>query len=251
MSFSGERLPLQGLLFNPMRIENLARYQFAENYLNGAKILDMGCGFGEGLRFFERRNNNKDIFGIDRSMNAIKNAKESESSKIYYSIMDIENVAFPENFFDLIISFETIEHLNAPMDFINEAYRLLKPSCQLILTTPNKLVSSPNSGSLWPDHIQEFTPDELKRLLQNRFTNVKILGERIPIFESHPVRKIVHKIAPYIKPLLPKFLRINSLPFIQSIIKNRIGINEVYFSREDEQINHFPTLVAVCKKNAN
>lgn len=44
---------------------------------------------------------------------------------------------FKNNFFDLIVSVESIEHLENPWDFIKELYRVLKPGGRLILTTPN------------------------------------------------------------------------------------------------------------------
>ncbi len=248
MSFTGERLPLSGVLLNPMRIENFARYKFTEKFITGKKILDMGCGFGEGLGYLNKKNPNLEIIGIDKSFTAIDGAKSSFSS-ITFCINDIERTSFVSNYFDFIISFETIEHLNSPINFVLEAYRLLKPNGTFILTTPNKLISSPTKNSLWPDHIQEFTPKDLNEILRTSFNDVTVIGEKIPIFEKNTFRQFVHKLAPIIKPILPKFFRINALPLLQTIIKRELAIDDVYFSQENEFIDEFPTLVAICKKN--
>jgi ubiquinone/menaquinone biosynthesis C-methylase UbiE len=109
----------------------------------GDKILEIGCGRG-GFAFWLSPNFSE-IYGqyeaADFSKSAVEMAqkyqKKNSIKYINFSVQDIQNINFPDNSFDKIISFETIEHVPDPQKAVKELYRVLKPDGKLILTTPN------------------------------------------------------------------------------------------------------------------
>lgn len=109
------------------------------------RLLDAGCGKGELLLFAAKLGYVP--YGVDYSDTAIKFAKnlmkERKISKAVILKADVRNLSFPTSFFDTVVSTDVVEHLDdnqATIDFLNEAYRVLKPNGKLYIhTAPNKL----------------------------------------------------------------------------------------------------------------
>lgn len=99
-------------------------------------ILDVGCGAGYPLSYIKTNLNIKDAFGLDISNDTLK---DINTLGIKGFQVDLDNDPFPfeDNYFDVIISVEVIEHLNNPDLYLNEIYRVLKSSGVFVITTPN------------------------------------------------------------------------------------------------------------------
>src|SRR5260370_15791092 len=85
----------------------------------------------------------------------------------------------PAESFDVITCFELIEHLNeeAQREFMENARSLLAPGGELIISTPNPVVTT-NYGEN-PYHLREMDEDEFRDLLGAYFSHVQILGQWI------------------------------------------------------------------------
>jgi len=80
---------------------------------------------------------------------------------------DAEQLPLADHSWDVIVSFETLEHLTSPLKFLGEARRVLRPQGYFILSTPNRLSASPDSDKPYsPYHTFEPTRAELSALLQ-------------------------------------------------------------------------------------
>jgi SAM-dependent methyltransferase len=79
---------------------------------------------------------------------------------------------------DLAVSFETIEHVLDVRAVVCELRRVLRPGGQLVLSTPNRAFGPPARHTANPFHVQEFTADELRALLEERFSTVTLFGQR-------------------------------------------------------------------------
>lgn len=77
---------------------------------------------------------------------------------------DAETLAFADQTFDLIIASEMLEHLWSPQSFIDEAYRVLKPSGYLIVETPEG-----EAGLNYDSHMNFFTVERIVSMLNSRF----------------------------------------------------------------------------------
>lgn len=245
LPYDGERLVQDRWLLKPQRVENLARFNFFTRYISAGSILDYGCGSGEGTHFLSTYAN-INITGLDISLETVKFAKHYyRSSPIQLICGNVLSPPFHYHFFDGIISVEVIEHLHTPQLYLRNVVNLLRPDGVFMLTTPNQLISSPSPGSLWPDHMKEYSPQELRILLLEFFGQVTMLGEFIPVYEENFIRKLVKKVSPRVKSFLPKWLRVRILPFLFSMIKNELKFEDVVFT--EENIDQAPTIVAVCK----
>ncbi len=152
---------------------HLARYQFALDFIaRGDKVLDVPCGSGYGTKLLTSKE--AEIYGVDIYTGAIEHAKEFFSDKLNsFLVGDMENMKklFPQdNIFDVIVSFEDIEHIKHPEKFLDKAKRLLKDKGKFIISTPRKPHDSPY-------HIREYSLEEFKQELSKNFNIQKIYGQ--------------------------------------------------------------------------
>lgn len=152
----------------------LAKYQFAAQYSKGAVVLDAGCGSGYGSSLLCKKGAKK-VVAIDKSGKAIDFAKSHYKKRcIEFTMMDCTKMSFENNSFDSVVSFEVIEHIQSPRDYLKEIRRVLKKGGYFILSTPNKIFGSFQEPN--PYHKHEFEFWELKRLLQKYFSVTQIYG---------------------------------------------------------------------------
>ncbi len=247
--FTGERLVPGDDLLQPMRVENLARFKFFLERAAGSYVLDLGCGTGEGSGYLARRGT-WFVVGADIAHGALSVARsEYASAGLAFVQADATRLSFAARQFDAVISVEVIEHLVDPGPYLREVARVLKASGVFVLTTPNRLRSSPTPGSLWPEHVREFSPGELETLLRPHFSQVALWGEFVPIYEAHPARRLMRRLAPLVKPVLPRWLRVRALPAVQVAIKRELSLDDVRFTQDN--LADRPTLVAVCGPDAS
>lgn len=161
----------------PTSLENvepshLVRYDFAKKFLGKEDIvLDIPCGCGYGSYLLS--NYSKYVYGVDIFKNAIEHAEEFfKKENISFLKGDMQKISekFKENYFDKIISFEGIEHIQDPDLFLKEVSKIIKKEGLFIVSTPRKPHGSPY-------HIIEFSLDEFKDILNKYFIIEDIYGQ--------------------------------------------------------------------------
>ena len=144
------------------------RLKYVEQYKKPGKLLDLGCGIGVLLSQAKRRG--WDEYGLDVKKGSITYAKKHYNVKAFEGTL--ENHKFKENFFDVIVMNDFLEHVPNPLDALKEARRLLKKDGLLFIATPNiDSVMAKISKTYWlhlkPDeHIYYFSPKTIKILLE-------------------------------------------------------------------------------------
>lgn len=178
MEFTGERV-VPGKTPSTIYREHTDRYEFASKYTIDKRVLDIACGTGYGIDMMLKGGAGEAV-GVDISIDSVKYAKDwyGDDRRTRFICADGICLPFLDDVFDIITSFETIEHIKKYDKLVEEFYRILKPNGLLICSTPNKRIFSPNhEKSLNVFHVREFWPDEFRQLLQKRFPDTMLYGQ--------------------------------------------------------------------------
>jgi SAM-dependent methyltransferase len=154
---------------------HVVRYRFAEDYCRGKDVLDAACGVGYGshlLAAAARR-----VVGVDLADEAIEYARQHfKAENEEHHVMDVERMTFADDSFDVVCSFETIEHLPNPDRFVAEVARVLRPDGIFLVSTPKVAETDRNPAN--PFHTIEFSQADFESHLRKHFATVEILGQR-------------------------------------------------------------------------
>lgn len=104
---------------------------------SGINVLDIGCGNGTVL--YNLRTKFDKLYGVELSKSRVLTAKKTlrgHDAKIYFSNIET-GTEFKDNFFDVVIISDVIEHTIDIFAVMAEIYRILKVGGKLILNTPN------------------------------------------------------------------------------------------------------------------
>jgi len=173
--FTGERLHAGDPLFALDLARHEAAYEIARGLLPCGRVLDLGCGSGYGAASLAGRG--AAVVALDR----VAPDPASRRSAARFVRADLDAVPLAPGSFELVLSFQVIEHLADPGPYLDAIAALLAPGGTAILTTPNALTSD----GVNPYHVHEYRAEELRDLLATRFAEVRIQG----IGASDPVRR--------------------------------------------------------------
>lgn len=147
-----------------------------EKYRKKGKILDVGCGVGSFL--LEAKKRGWDVYGSEYTDEAIRKC-EAEGIKMNKGKLNPSWFLAEE--FDIITSFEVIEHINYPKAEIQNMHRLLRKGGLLYITTPNFnaierfILRDKYSNIEYPEHLSYYTKHTLHYLLsRNGFKKLKM-----------------------------------------------------------------------------
>ena len=160
---------------------HLARYNYAAKMASGKKVLDIACGPGYGSKMLLDAGATQ-VIGMDIDNKTINQAQSDyPESGLTFKVGNAEAIELDDASIDMVVSFETIEHLNHPGKFLDEVMRILKPGGKLILSTPNRNITSPlplfKPGNVFHEH--EFKKSELISLIKKSgFKDIQYLGQQ-------------------------------------------------------------------------
>ncbi|MBV4445942.1 methyltransferase domain-containing protein [Clostridium tyrobutyricum] len=159
-------MPLMGY------INVIERYKLASNSIKKSDIvLEAACGFGYGAAYISK--NCRYVEALDLAEeNIVFGKKAYNFNNISWIVGDVTKLPYRNNYFDVYVSFETLEHLplNLIEKYFSEAIRVLKNKGKMIISTPNKAVRENVKN---PFHIKEYNFLEFNELLYKYFSNVQ------------------------------------------------------------------------------
>src|SRR5439155_5574608 len=142
MEFTGEFF-VPGKAGKRIEQDHLARYEFATRFAAGKRVLDIACGVGYGARML--RDAGARVTGVDINPELVRYATETYAAEgLVFQMGDVCRCHFKGEF-DLVTSFETIEHVpdyRAALQCIRDS---LKPGGTLLVSTPNRPITSPKA----------------------------------------------------------------------------------------------------------
>ena len=151
--------------------EHLVRYQLAAKLVSGKKVLDIASGSGYGANLLQIAGG--EVTGVDIDEASIQNAQKL-FPQVKFLVGSAEKLDQADQEFDLITSFETIEHLEYPEKYLAELARVLETNGLALISTPNREVFQAKN----PYHIKEYNRQEFSDLLKGYFKEVIILEQR-------------------------------------------------------------------------
>jgi len=147
--------------------------------LRNKRILDFGCGAGYGANIIA--DVAQSIVAVDISCEAISYARKNYiKQNLKFINGDISSIDFPHKIntkFDLIVSFDVIEHVERYYDFVTNIKSLLNIGGIAIIGCPNRWATFDFNVGWNLYHMQEFTPAQLYWLMSTRFNNVEIYSQ--------------------------------------------------------------------------
>lgn len=132
------------------------------------KILDAGCGEGQLLSRITKTIEGE-LYGADATEIAIETAQEKVPG-VSFSLQDITNLNYKDNFFDVVICTEVIEHISDYVKAISELKRVLKDEGMLILSFPNEPLAILLRAGFFrkpiiEDHVNSFSPGMMQKIV--------------------------------------------------------------------------------------
>ena len=175
MIFTGERfIPTEQ---GKIRLEHYHRYAAVIDIVANKDVLDVACGEGYGSSFIADMAHL--VVGVDISEEAVQHAsaiyRKRNLTFLQGSAIDLN---FAEASFDVVVSFETIEHLSEQPQMLAEIRRVLRPDGLLVISSPNRPIYSEESGDHNEFHVKELDFKEFDELLRAQFQSIKYFGQR-------------------------------------------------------------------------
>lgn len=172
--------------------------------LNGKKVLDLGCGFGEHCKQYIANGAIK-VIGIDISEKMLAVArKENNDSKITYINMPIEDIAQLNEQFDVIISSLAFHYIEDFSGVVKNIYELLCEDGTFIFSQENPLCTCHSGGNRW-------TRDENGNKIYLNLANYGIEGERESVWFVDNVKKYHRMFSTIVNTLIEAGLTIEKM----------------------------------------
>lgn len=199
LEFTGERFTPECV--REIWYEHYHRYAFAKRLVTGKTVLDAACGEGYGSHILSETA--KTVTGLDIDKKSIDHAIERyKKDNLSYVQASCTDLPLADNSFDVIVSFETLEHLAEQKEMLSEFNRVLKKDGLLIISTPDKKHYTDATGFTNEYHVKELYKNEFKQLLDGHWQEqcwysqamtFNSMLEKIDAREKHYATDILNK----------------------------------------------------------
>jgi 2-polyprenyl-3-methyl-5-hydroxy-6-metoxy-1,4-benzoquinol methylase len=173
---------------------HIQRYDLASGFVNDKMVLDIACGSGHGSYLLADQGKAKEITAIDLDAETIRYASfRNQHPNINFLQGDAMKFC-RENYFDVIVSFETIEHLSDANSFLENINRSLKKDGIFIVSTPisgKALDSSPSNVY----HIQEWGFKNFHHLVAEHLAIDKVFLQLYPWLDDSLAGRVKRKLS--------------------------------------------------------
>ena len=145
-------------------------------YKSSGRALDIGCGPGYFLSAAQKMG--FDVYGLDPSDYIVQMAQKTWGDRVKLGL--IESANYERESFDLIVAFDTFEHIYDPKKFLQAIHGFLKPGGVLAITTPDPAsMLAKISGRNWvsyklPEHVFYWSPETIRRILAENFEVLEV-----------------------------------------------------------------------------
>ena len=160
-----------------MALHHFHRYLAVLPLCAGKDVLDIACGTGYGSALLAQTAHAVTGVDIDReTVGACRANYCPQCGNLTFLQGDVARIPLPDASVDVLVSFETIEHVDASTqrEFMREIRRVLRPGGVLAMSSPNKDTAHSNEF-----HIHELEEDEFRNLLKSQFKHSAYFHQKI------------------------------------------------------------------------
>lgn len=167
----------RGTTLEAIRPDHVARYEWARRQLTRfrpdrrVELVDFFCGNGYGAEVLRAGPLPIHYDGYDKSKEALEEGRRyfaGEPGEATFHQLEFDGAdadSWPNRrIADVVISFESLEHVRADLAFAACVHRMLRPGGAWLVSCPNQAFL-PYSREKWPHHVRHYTPGELMQLL--------------------------------------------------------------------------------------
>ncbi len=154
---------------------HFARYAIAKNLVRDKRVLDIACGEGYGS-YLLKQAGAAHVTGVDVSKESVAKAENlfsGDGLEFKAANAVCLDTLFSENEFDVVVSLETIEHLDDPASFLKSLKRLVKREGVILLSCPNDHWYYSEDELTNPYHQRKYRLDEFQKL------STEVLGSNV------------------------------------------------------------------------
>lgn len=228
-------------------------YEEILGLIAGKRVLDLGCNVGYGLNLLSARAHS--IEGLDVSPTLIDEARRRYPG-LSFRVFDGREIPYQDAHFEVVVSFQVIEHIDDVPAYLSEISRVLSPGGQAVFTTPNARIRLDPGMKPWNrHHVREFTPVELRDALAAVFATVELRGmfavdeiyntERERCARARNTARLTRRLpAPLVSVL--RLLRTNKAPAKAEPYVPRHSTRDLHYRAED--LDESIDLMAIASK---
>ena len=175
LELSGERF--SSAAAGEVRHEHYHRYLFALQFCDKKEVLDVASGEGYGSALLGKVA--QKVLGVDLSPEAVTRASRNyRSERVSFTVCDYAAMPLADASMDVVVSFETLEHVADLQKFFCEIKRILRSDGLLVISTPNAKVYKDVATGPNPSQVKELDADKFRAMVSEHFSNCRLLGQR-------------------------------------------------------------------------
>jgi glycosyltransferase involved in cell wall biosynthesis/SAM-dependent methyltransferase len=156
-----------------IEFEHHHRYLFATQFCEDRDVLDIASGEGYGSHLLSQVA--RTVVGVDIDSEVVAHAQHVYGgTQMRFAVGSCQSIPLDKASVDVVVSFETLEHISEHETFLDEVKRVLRPGGLLVLSTPDREVYSSPDKPDNPFHLLELSRDEFSTLLTKRFAHSRV-----------------------------------------------------------------------------
>ncbi|MCH2133841.1 MAG: methyltransferase domain-containing protein [Phycisphaerales bacterium] len=173
--FTGERF-VPGIA-GDIEVEHVHRYMFARQFVRDRDVLDIASGEGYGCALLA--DIARSVVGVDIDEQAVTHARDVHAhDNIRFEQGSCTSIPLDDDSVDVVLSYETIEHITEHGAFVAEIRRVLRPGGLLVLSTPDSEAYVEISPEENPYHLRELQRGEFIDLVSSAFEHARFGVQR-------------------------------------------------------------------------
>ena len=246
----GERMVPEVHAGTLLYAEHVTRYLAAAPLVAGRRVLDIASGSGYGTHVLSQ--SAEHVVGVDVSAEAVAYARDVYGTdNNEFHVGDATSIPLPDDSVDVVVSFETIEHVADYEAFVAEVDRVLTADGLFVLSTPNDTEFVQDNHF----HLHQFTYDELVDLVRPRFAHVEpyfqatwktvALAPASVLATEGPVETAVLNLCPLAPEQYLYFYLLCARRPVTEVVEPLFALGGHYSDRvqHEQELNHAATVV--------